>query len=287
MKLDPKAWILNLYRFVVFALRRWTEDRCPQMAGSLAFTTLLAMVPMFALVVAALSRTPWFEDLLIQIKVFLLLNLVPEIAHKVITVYMEEFASNAFRLTGLGLAVVFVTAIATMLMVDRQIHAIWREPPTRKLWVAMLAYATLLFVGPLLIAISVSLTTYLMSLSTEVDAPEGAHAFMLQAAPTVVSMGAFFLLYKLVPHTYVRSWHALLGALVASLLFEWAKDLFAFYVANMRTYNVVYGTFVTVPFFLIWIYVSWLVVLFGAELTAALGHWPPKKSERLRTIEDG
>jgi membrane protein len=282
VKFDPRAWILALYRFVVFVLRRWTEDRCPQMAGSLAFTTLLAMVPMFALVVAALSRTPWFDDLLVQIKIFLLLNLVPDIAHKVITVYMEEFAANAGRLTGLGLAVVFGTAIATMLMVDRQIHAIWREPPSRKLWIAMLAYAAFLFVGPLLIAISVSLTTYLMSLSKEVDAPAGAHALMLQAAPTVVSMGAFFLLYKLVPHTYVRSWHALVGALVASLLFEWAKEGFAFYVANMRTYNVVYGTFVTVPFFLIWIYVSWLVVLFGAELTAALGHWPPKKSDRRR-----
>lgn len=276
MKLDPKAWFLTLYRFVVFTLKRWTEDRCPQMAGSLAFTTLLAMVPMFALVVAALSRTPWFDELLVQIKVFLLLNLVPEIAHRVITVWMEEFAANAGRLTGIGLGVVFVTAIATMLMVDRQIHAIWREPPSRKIWVAIVAYATLLFVGPLLIAISVSLTTYLMALSSEVDAPEGAHALMLRSAPTVVSLGAFFLLYKLLPHTYVRSWHALLGALVASLLFEAAKDLFAFYVANMRTYNVVYGTFVTFPFFLIWIYVSWLVVLFGAEMTAALGHWPPR-----------
>jgi membrane protein len=276
VKLDPKARILTVYRFVVFALRRWTEDRCPQMAGSLAFTTLLAMVPMFALVVAALSRTPWFEDLLVQIKIFLLLNLVPDIAHKVITVYMEEFAANAGRLTGLGLGVVFLTAIVTMLMVDRQIHAIWREPPSRKLWVAIVAYATLLFLGPLLVAISVSLTTYLMSLSKTVDAPEGAHSFMLQAAPTIVSLGAFFLLYKLVPHTRVRSSHALLGALVASLLFEAAKEGFAFYVANMRTYNVVYGTFVTVPFFLIWVYVSWLVVLFGAELTAALGHWPPR-----------
>jgi membrane protein len=276
MKLDPKGWILTVYRFVLFALRRWGEDRCPQMAGSLAFTTLLAIVPMFALVVAALSRTPWFDDLLVQIKIFLLLNLVPDIAHRVITVYMEEFAVNAGRLTGIGLGVVFVTAVATMLMVDRQIHAIWREPPSRKIWVALLAYATLLFVGPLLIAISVSLTTYLMSLSTEVDAPEGAHAVMLRSAPTVVSTGAFFLLYKLVPHTRVRSWHALLGALVASLLFEAAKDGFAFYVANMRTYNVVYGTFVALPFFLIWIYVSWLVVLFGAEMTAALGHWPPK-----------
>ena len=286
MKLDPKAWLATLYRFVVFTLRRWTEDRCPQMAGSLAFTTLLAMVPMFALVVAALSRTPWFDELLVQIKVFLLLNLVPEIAHRVITVWMEEFAANAGRLTGIGVGVVFVTAIVTMLMVDRQIHAIWREPPSRKIWVAIVAYATVLFVGPGLIAISVSLTTYLMSLSTEVDAPEGTHALLLRSAPTVVSLGAFFLLYKLVPHTHVRSWHALLGALVASLLFEAAKDLFAFYVANMRTYNVVYGTFVTFPFFLIWIYVSWLVVLFGAEMTAALGHWPPRASERLR-IKDG
>jgi membrane protein len=276
MKPDPKSWFVTLYRFVGFTLKRWTEDRCPQMAGSLAFTTLLAMVPMFALVVAALSRTPWFDDILVQIKVFLLLNLVPEIAHRVITVWMEEFAANAGRLTGIGVGVVFVTAIVTMLMVDRQIHAIWREPPSRKIWVSIVAYATLLFVGPGLIAISVSLTTYLMSLSTEVDAPEGAHAFLLRSAPTVVSLGAFFLLYKLVPHTHVRSWHALLGALVASLLFEAAKDLFAFYVANMRTYNVVYGTFVTFPFFLIWIYVSWLVVLFGAEMTAALGHWPPR-----------
>ena len=282
MKKTPKARLLDIYDFVVFAFRRWSEDRCPQMAGSLAFTTLLAMVPMFALVVAALSRTPWFEDILVQIKIFLLLNLVPEIAYRVITVYMEEFAHNAGRLTGIGLGVVFVTAVVTMIMVDRQIHAIWRDPPSRKLWVSIVAYATLLLVGPMLIAISVSLTTYLMSLSTEVETSERARSFMLQAAPTVVSMGAFFLLYKLVPHRQVRSGHAFTGALVAAVLFEAAKEGFAFYVANMRTYNVVYGTFVTFPFFLIWIYVSWLVVLFGAELTAALGNWRdgrPKKSE--------
>ena len=279
MKLNPKAWIVTLYRFVVFVLKRWSEDRCPQMAGSLAFTSLLSIVPMFALVVAALSRTPWFEDLLVQIKIFLLLNLVPEMAHKVITVYMEEFAQNASRLTWLGVSVVFVTAIVTMLMVERQIHAIWREPPSRKLWVAIVAYATMLFVGPMLIAISVSLTTYLMTLTSEVEASDTTHTFLVRSAPTLVSMGAFFLLYKLLPHRHVRSTHALLGALVASVLFEAAKDGFAFYVANMRTYNVVYGTFVTFPFFLIWIYVSWLVVLFGAELTAALGHWPPRRQD--------
>jgi len=142
----------------------------------------------------------------------------------------------------------------------------------------------LLVTGPLLIAISVSVTTYLMSLSVAVDASARTHDLMLQAAPTVVSTLAFMLLYKLVPHRPVRWRHAIAGAVVASLMFEGAKELFAVYVRNVPGYNVLYGAFVSIPFFLIWVYVSWLVVLFGAELTAALGHW---KRGRKAKLQDG
>ena len=275
-----KARILELWRFVRFVLKRWNEDRCPQIAGSLAFTTLLAIVPVFAIVVALLSRAPFFEQLLVQIKVFLLINLVPEIAGRIITVYMEEFARNAVRLTWMGVAVLFVSSVVTMMLVERQIHAIWRDPPSRPLWITLVTYTTLLVIGPLLIAVSVSVTTYLMSLSVSVDASDRAHDFMLQAAPTVVSTTAFMLLYKLVPHRRVLWRHAFLGAVVASLLFEGAKEGFAIYVRNVPGYNVLYGAFVSLPFFLIWIYVSWLVVLFGAELTAALGNWKPRKRDQ-------
>ena len=272
-----KARLLALYDFVRFVLRRWSEDRCPQIAGSLAFTTLLAIVPIFAIAVALMSRAPFFEDLLTQIKIFLLINLVPEIAGRIITVYMEEFARNAVRLTWMGVAVLFVSSVATMMLVERQIHAIWRDPPSRPLWVTIVTYATLLVIGPLLIAVSVSLTTYLMSLSVAVDAPERAQGVMLQAVPTLVSTIAFMLLYKLVPHRRVQWRHAIVGAVTASVLFEGAKELFAIYVRNVPGYNVLYGAFVSLPFFLIWVYVSWLVVLFGAELTAALGHWKPRR----------
>ena len=272
-----KARFLAAWRFARFVLRRWNEDRCLQIAGSLSFTTLLALVPMFAIAVALLSRAPFFEQLLVQIKVFLLINLVPEIAGRIITVYMEEFAANAVRLTTVGVGVLFVSAMATMVMVDRQIHAIWRDPPSRPIWISLVAYAILLVVSPVLIAVSVSLTTYLMSLSTEADVSRRAHSFLLQSAPSVVSAIAFLLLYKLVPHRPVRWLHAAAGALVASVLFEGAKELFAIYVANVPGYNVLYGAFVALPFFLLWIYVSWLVVLFGAELTAALGHWPDRE----------
>jgi membrane protein len=275
-----KAHVLDLWRFIRFVLRRWQEDRCPQIAGSLAFTTLLAIVPIFAIVVALLSSAPFFEQLLVQIKIFLLINLMPEIAGRIITVYMEEFAHNAVRLTWMGVAVLFTSSVVTMMLVERQIHAIWRDPPSRPLWVAVLVYAVLLVTGPLLIAISVSVTTYLMSLSVAVDASARTHDLMLQAAPTVVSTLAFMLLYKLVPHRPVRWRHAIAGAVVASLMFEGAKELFAVYVRNVPGYNVLYGAFVSIPFFLIWVYVSWLVVLFGAELTAALGHWKPGRKRQ-------
>jgi membrane protein len=271
-----KARLTSFYRFIRFVLGRWAEDRCMQMAGSLAFTTLLAIVPVFAIVVALLSRSPFFEQLLVQIKIFLLINLVPEIAGRIITVYMEEFAANAVRLTWLGVTVLFASSVATMILVEQQIHAIWRDPPSRPLWVKILAYATLLVIGPLLIAVSVSVTTYLMSLSVAVDASRQTHDFLLQVVPAFVSTLAFLLLYKLVPHRRVQWRHAIVGAVTASLLFEGAKELFAVYVRNVPGYNVLYGAFVSLPFFLIWIYVSWLVVLFGAELTAALGNWKPK-----------
>ena len=267
------ARLQSSWSFVRFVFRRMREDRVLQIAGSLAFTTLLALVPLFAIVVATLSRSPFFEQVMVQIKVFLLLNLAPEIAGRIITVYLEEFAHNAARLTALGTAVLFVSALVTLLTVDRSIHAIWRERRSRPLWISLLAYVTLLVVSPILIAVSVTVTTYLMSLSAQVNPSERAHSFALQAIPAAVSAIAFFLLYRLVPHGRVRFGHAAVGALFACALFEAAKELFAIYVANVPGYNVLYGAFVAMPFFLLWIYVSWVVVLLGAEVAAALGSW--------------
>jgi len=271
--------LLGFLAFLRYVLRRWTEDRCPQIAGSLAFTTLLALVPIFAIAVSLLSRAPFFEEVMVQIKIFLLLNLMPDIAERIITVYMEEFASNAGRLTTLGVAILLVTSVALMLTIDHSINAIWRTRRARSLWISILAYVALLTVGPVLIGASVSITTYLMTLPSRwSNVPAPAHAFLLQAVPTVVSTLAFFLIYRLVPHRRVPWAHALAGALLAAVMFEIAKEALAFYVANVPTYSLVYGAFAAVPFFLLWVYVSWLIVLFGAEMAAALGEWPAKRA---------
>ena len=276
-----RARLLDALGFLRFVLRRWSEDRCPQIAGSLAFTTLLSLVPVFAIIVALLSRAPFFDEVMVQIEGFLRLNLVPEIAERIIGVYMVQFRDNALRLTTVGVAVLFVTALAVMFTVDRSINSIWRVRRHRPFWVSVLAYLLLLSVGPLLIAMSVAITTYLLSLSMTTPVPQEAHSFLLQAVPATVSSIAFFLLYRVVPNRSVPWRHALLGGAVAGVLFEVAKELFALYVANVPAHGVVYGAFAALPFFLLWIYLSWLVVLFGAELAASLDYWRSGAWKRL------
>lgn len=278
----------DTFGFLRFVLRRWADDRCPQIAGSLTYTTLLALAPMFAIAVAVLSSAPFFEDVMSKVKIWLLLNMAPEIAGKIITVYMAEFAANAARLTWTGGALVLALAVWLMLIMDRSLNAIWRVRASRPYWVSALGYMALLVTGPILVGVSVSITTYIMSLHlTGVSA--NVHAFFLRAVPVAMSAVAFFLIYRIVPHRRTPWRHALLGGVVAALLFEAAKQLFALYARASPTYGIVYGAFAAVPLFLVWVYLSWLVVLFGAELTASAAFWrgglwkhPPSPAVRFR-----
>jgi membrane protein len=268
------AKLLETLGFLRFVFRRWTEDRCPQIAGSLTYTTLLSLAPVFAIAVALLSSAPFFEDVMAQIKIFLLLNLTPDIAHTIITVYMAEFTRNARRLTWVGTAAVLVVAVWLMLIMDRSLNAIWRVREKRPFWISLVGYVALVVAGPLLIGVSVTVTTYIMSVSAGLgDLSATLHALALRLVPVLMSSLAFFLIYRIIPHRRVAWRHALLGAVVAAVLFESSKQLFAFYAHESPTYNVVYGAFAAVPLFLIWIYLSWLVVLFGAELTASAPYW--------------
>jgi membrane protein len=268
------AFAADLFGFLRFVYRRWTEDRIPQIAGSLTYTTMLALVPIFVIAVAVLSSAPFFEDVMAQIKIFLLMNLMPEIAGKIITVYMEDFSANARRLTFVGLVAVFVVAVLLMLIVDRSLNVIWRVRRSRPYWLSVLGYVLLLVIGPVLIGLSVSITTFLMSFSYGTSTlPAEWHPRLLRIVPTIMSAIAFFVMYRVIPHRHVPWKHALLGGVVAAVLFETAKQIFGVYVRYAPTYSLVYGAFAAVPIFLIWVYISWLVILLGAELAASASYW--------------
>ena len=255
-------------------LARFREDRCLQVAGELTFTTLLALVPLFTIAFALVAAFPVFEDWSNAFKVFLLTTLVPEVGGKIITVYMQQFADNAAKLTVIGLVFLAVTALALMLTIERVFNVIWRVPRPRPIAQRLIIYWAALTLGPLLIGASLSLTSWLVTQSMSMAADtKDLQTALLKTVPVVLNVAAFGLLYFLIPNRRVGLRDALIGGAAAAFAFEVMKRGFAFYIQLVPTYALIYGAFATLPIFLLWIYSSWVVVLFGAVVVAVLPRW--------------
>lgn len=273
--------VIPFFRFVQ---RRFREDRCFQFAASLTYTTLLALVPIITIALTVLSALPVFTELTTQLKVFILSNFVPTSAGKIISVYMRQFSEQAAHLTALGIALLGVTAFMLMLTIDHAFNVIWRVRRQRSLLHRFLIYWAALTLGPLLIGASLSLTSYLVSLSLGlVKGVPLIGMITLKMVPIALTIVAFALLYLIVPSRSVSRRHALIGGVAAGLAFELMKKVFTFYVSHFPTYTLVYGAFAIIPIFLLWIYLSWLVVLSGAVIAAALPYWNGADSQKMGT----
>jgi membrane protein len=263
--------IKTLIRFIA---ARFAQDRCAQTAASLTFTTLLALVPILTIALTVFSAFPVFEDFSSQIKIFLLNNLMPENAGIIITQYMQQFADSAARLTAVGIIFLTVTAMSMMLTIDKAFNVIWRVSRHRPLVKRLVIYWAVLTLAPLLIGASLSLTSWLVGLSMGYARHIPFFGVgVLKILPVLFTTMAFALLFGLVPNRYVPRAHALFGALVAAVIFEFMNRMFGYFVSNFPTYKLVYGAFASVPIFLMWIYLSWLTILFGAVIAASLSHW--------------
>jgi membrane protein len=260
--------------FIRYVLARFLQHNCTEVAASLTFTTLLSLVPLIAIALSVVAAFPAFTEYSAQIKSFVLTTMVPDTANKVIAVYVQQFADNAVQLTAIGTAFLGVTALALMLTIDKSLNAIWRVTRLRPLLHRLLIYWATLTIGPLLIGASLSLTSWLMSISMGLtqDIP-GINGALLQLAPLVLTSVAFSIPYLIVPNRRVIWRHAIAGGVAAAIGFEVMKRGFAVYITHFPTYQAVYGAFATIPIFLLWIYLSWLMVLLGAVIAASLSSW--------------
>jgi len=260
---------------------RFSQDRCTQTAASLTFTTLLSLVPLMTIALTMFSAFPVFEDFSAQFKAYLLNNLMPETAGVVITGYMQQFTESAARLTTVGIGFLVLTALSMMMTIDRAFNVIWQVARPRPLVRRLVVYWAVLTLAPLLVGASLSLTSWLVGLSMGYakHIPQfGIGA--LKILPVLFTTLAFALLFRIVPNRYVPRSHALIGALVAAVLFETMNRIFGYYISHFNTYKLVYGAFASVPIFLMWIYLSWLTILLGAVITASLSHWRTPASQQ-------
>ena len=252
--------------------RRFAQDDCFNLAASLTYTTLLALVPLVTIGLAIFSAFPAFREFTVGVNEFIAKTMLPAAVGQIIQTHLEEFTRSAGRLTALGFAVLSVTAVLLMQTIDRALQRIFRVLRRRPIGLRALVYISVLMLGPLLIGASLSLTSYLVRASMTVAQRYDAIR-LLDLAPLLLTAMAFTLLYFVVPNRRVAFRHALLGGFLAAVLFELMKRLFAHYIAQFPTYTLIYGAFAAIPIFLIWIYLSWLVILLGAVICAALPNW--------------
>lgn len=275
MPLNPTRDFLRLLA------ERFVATRCPQVAGSLAFTTLLALVPLVTVVIALFSNFPAFAELGTSLKIFLLENLLPDRAGKIIATYAFQFSQKAAKLTLIGTAALVVTALMLLMTIDRVFNQIWGVRRPRPLLTRLTVHWFVLTLGPVALGASVLATGHLVASSV---AFAGKDSWLGEFFSTVVSpvllCTVFTFLYYSVPNHRVRVAHAFAGGIAATLAFLLMQQLFGLFLARIPTYTLIYGTFATLPIFLLWLYLSWVVILLGAILSASL----PGFLERSRVL---
>lgn len=264
----------NLLRFLAFVRRRFDQDGALSVAASLSYTSLLAIVPLLAIGLAMLAAFPVFNDVRDQLQSFIFKNFVPHVGEAV-EAQVTRFVSNAGRATAAGIVGLAVTAIMLLVTIETAMNRIFRVERERSMLSRLLVYWTALTLGPLLIGASFSLSGYLMAAGRWVKVSGYGHAMQIvsRPLPNLLIILAFSLMYLALPNRPIRWRDALVGGVVAGLLFALLRFSFGVYVGNVRMYESVYGAISAIPIFLVWMYMSWAAIMVGGEVTAALPEW--------------
>lgn len=268
-----RKWLARMDELVRVVARRFQEDRGLQTASSLTFTTLLSLVPIITVALTLMTAFPVFHGLSNVIEEWIFDNMLPDSA-EVLEKYADQFIDNAARLTAVGIVFLAVTSVLLLMTIDDAFNDIWRVRRPRPLLQRVLIYWALITIGPLLMGGSLSLSSWLIGASAGwIRGIPYADVTMIKFFAIALTSAAMALLYFAMPNRPVKVWDAIIGGALAGIIFELTKQGFGFYITNFPTYKLVYGAFAAVPVFLLWLYISWLVVLLGAVVVASLPEW--------------
>lgn len=268
--------------------QRINEDNMTTQAGNLAYVSLLALVPLIAVVFALFAAFPVFSEISVQLKHFIFSNFVPA-AGDVIQHYLDQFVRNVNKMTAVGAVGLIATALLLMHSVDSALNTIWRSDKHRSMVYSFAVYWMILTLGPLLAGASLAISSYLLSLHwASASGVTSLIDQVLRVFPLLLSILTFWLLYSVVPTRQVPARDALIGAIVAGLLFELGKKGFVLYVTMFPSYQLIYGVLAVIPILFLWVYWTWCIVLLGAEITVTLDDyrrlkWQEREKEQGET----
>ncbi len=266
-----RSWRPSAGKVLSYAVQRAAEKRLPQVAASLTYTTVLALVPFLAVVLALFTAFPIFNEFKLALENFMTTSLMPAAVSQTVMEYLNQFAAKAAGLTTIGAVFLMVTSIMLIMTIDGAFNDIWNVERQRPLKQRMLVYWAIITLGPILAGASLWMTSFLAQVSLQrLQTIPAALDFLLALIPFVITSLGFAALFMYVPNRQVYWRDALAGGVGTALVLTIMKTGFAFYISRFPSYTVIYGAFATLPIFLLWIYLSWLGILLGATVAATL-----------------
>lgn len=264
-------WARQIIPFGRYLIVRMNSDRVKVNAGYLSYITLLSLVPMLTVLFSMLSSFALFDDVSELVQEFVIDNFVPA-AGDMVSQALTQFIGNTGKMSAIGGVFLFVTALTLISNIDNNLNYIWRVNQKRRRVFSFSMYWMILTLGPILVGASIAVSSYLMSLKLlDNEMLSGVFNWLLRRLPFLLSFFAFTGLYLLVPNKKVRLTHAIVGGALAAVLFELSKKGFSLYITQFPSYQLIYGALAAIPILFFWVYLSWLIVLVGAEVTASLG----------------
>lgn len=250
--------------------KAFIDDGCLYRASSLAFTSLLAIVPLVSLSVLMLSRFPVMQTAGQKVEDFLFSNLVPS-STALIQQHIATFSEQALKMSWLGLLALLVIVVLLLFSIENALNKIWKlniRPGRFAVLRAIGRHWLLVLLIPIMLSASLFIYSYISTIHL---INQHLSWFSIKYIADILILLIFTVLFKFMPAVTVRLRHAFVGALVSTVLFEMLKNLFLLYVYFVPVYRIIYGAFAAIPLFLIWIYLLWSAILLGAEVAWYLG----------------
>lgn len=279
--IDWKARGTAVWAFGRFAGRHFLDDRCLRVAASLSYTSLLALVPLMAVVFAVLAEVPFFQGMRGVIQAYIFDNMLPDAGANVADAF-NSFIDNARNMGRVALAGLAVVAILLFNTIVSAINVIFRVQRHRPVWKRLALFVGVLVLGPVVVAASFALAGYMLALTRGLggEVLAGPLGLVTRAMPALMMIAGLTIFYWAVPNRTILWRDAVLGGLAGGVLFSLLRWGFGLYLLYFPTYQVIYGALSAVPVFLLWMYLSWAVVLIGGVVVAARAEWRVRELDR-------
>ncbi len=247
---------------------RFSENKLSMAAGHLTYNTMLAIVPLIMVMFSIFAAFPIFNEVTGELKSFIYQNFAPSVGD-VVQTHLDNFVNNSKKMSAVGTMILIGIALLLISNIDNTLNTMWHRAKKRPWLISFAIYWMILTLGPLLVGVSISVSTYILSMNFmgTGELTSSGHPF-LSLIPFFITWLLFTLIYTIVPNTRVLFRHALIGALLAAIFFTLGKQIFVWYITTFPSYQAIYGALAVLPIMIVWINLSWLVVLIGAQIAA-------------------